>query len=479
MARPRTHLVVEDHPSPRLKGKVRLYQKRRGPDDFLWGAHFLVDGKWTPKTPVSLGTTDWEEAKEIARDKFAVVTAGHPIGARSHKVEDHTFDRYARVAIAALRSQAEAAKLVASGKEHNFLDLARRIEKVLVPAFGAMQIARIDDDVLNDWAASYRVIDPAATTARYGKQKRGPDRQVVMKPPKYTTLGNVDRAFLKVWAAAAEAKIVSKRARPMIDKDEYGEHGEPRAFIDQRGCQAVYQVMKTEKWLYSDNGHSTDYKRLLRAYIALLATAGFRPGLELKRTMIGDVTARRQEGVDVILILVRKNAGKHKPERNTAVYEGDVFPTREWLANLLDWQEKRGCQLTSKLFSWDDGSIERCPNFGPGLTDVLEEAHMLVDPMTGDERVPYSFRHYFATMLIDKGLPTAKIAEWMGTSEDMIELHYNRWLIERNAHLFNGAGAADQSVAKSLRASPKMQRMRQRLLNEPPEEHPEMDDTAG
>src|SRR4051794_28569856 len=196
-----------------------------------------------------------------------------------------------------------------------------------------------------------------------------------MKAPDVSTLGNIDRALKFVWEAAADAKIVNAKMRPMIDKDEFGEDGEPRSFIDREGVKAVYRVMSTDRYLYGNNGHTTDYKRMLRIYVALAATAGIRPGLELKRTMIGDIAVKEQRGKSVILILVRKNAGKHKRERKTIVYEGDVFPTREWLSDLLAWQEKRGARMTDKLFAWnDDGDV---PQFREGLRDVMIEAGCL------------------------------------------------------------------------------------------------------
>jgi integrase len=70
---------------------------------------------------------------------------------------------------------------------------------------------------------------------------------------------------------------------------------------------------------------------------------------------------------------------------------------------------------------------------------VLSAANALIDPMTGEKRVAYSFRHYFATLLIERGLSVAAIAGWLGTSSAMVEKHYNRYLVERQAHLVNGA----------------------------------------
>ena len=46
---------------------------------------------------------------------------------------------------------------------------------------------------------------------------------------------------------AVADKIVDRRHRPMIDK-ALGEDGEPRAFIDAAGVQAVARVM-TDEWI--------------------------------------------------------------------------------------------------------------------------------------------------------------------------------------------------------------------------------------
>jgi integrase len=453
MARPRSTGLYLDHPHPRFKDRIRLVQKLSGAHDLTWRAQYLVAGVWNPKKPASLSTTVFEDAIEVARDRFVILESGGEIATKG---ADNSFEKYARLAIIDLRAQGETAKLVDRGKQQNFTDLVGRIERILIPAFGKLDIRKFDDDAVVDWVAGYRVIDQEATLARYGKQKAA-SRQLVMKRPAATTLGNVDRAMRCVWLQAVADKKVRRRDRPIIDKDikeEFGQDGEARAFIDTDGCIAVYRLISTDRWLHGDNGHTTDYKRMLRVYIALIATAGIRPGIELKRTMIGDITATEKEGVQLLQLLVRKNAGKHKRQRNTTVYEGSIFPTRRWLTDLLAWQEKRGAVMTTKLFAWDADGVERCPQFRDGVKDVLTAAGVLRDPMTNDERVAYSFRHWFATMLIDKGVPTAHIAVWMGTSEYMIERHYNRWLLDSQAHLRNGARPINLLQAELMRAYP-------------------------
>jgi hypothetical protein len=55
--------------------------------------------------------------------------------------------------------------------------------------------------------------------------------------------------------------------------------------------------------------------------------------------------------------------------------------------------------------------------------------------------------------LIARGLPVAAIAEWLGTSTDMVERHYNRYLTERDAHRLNGGALRWQQQIKELVAT--------------------------
>ena len=119
-----------------------------------------------------------------------------------------------------------------------------------------MAITAITEHMLNDWIADeYRVEDADATVAKYGRQPRDADRKVVTKKPSQTTLGNLDWALLHVWQEAVAAKVVDRRKRPIIDKS-LGLDGEPRAFIDAEGVQAVANVM-TDRWVTTANGHGT------------------------------------------------------------------------------------------------------------------------------------------------------------------------------------------------------------------------------
>jgi integrase len=445
MGRPAAHIITRDHPSPRFRDKIRLHQFRRGPTDDIWCATYRIDGRWETRKPVSLATRIWDDAIEVARDKYALLVAGQPVVRTYTKatpapaMAEHAFKLYADKAIAALETLAAQADAGVHGKGHVSRDIARRVRDDLVPRWGTTDIRTLDEHSLNEWIKrDYRVEDVEATVKRYGRQPRNSTREKVFKKPSITTLGNLDWALRHVWLEAVEAKIVDRRQRPMIDKS-LGEDGEPRAFVDEAGVQAVMRVM-TDQWVaappVSGRGHTPDMKRMLRCYLTLIACTGIRAGLECKRILIGNVRFLVQHDRPVILIHVVKHQGKHRGARRVIVFEGDhTLPIRGLLHAHIAWRRDQGATDRDYLFAWPNGSF---PVFRDALDTVLTQANALTDPITGEKRVAYSFRHYFATKLIGRGLSVAQVAEWLGTSSAMIERHYNQHIMERDAHLLNG-----------------------------------------
>jgi integrase len=428
MGRPAKHRIVKDHPSPRFRGKVKLSTQVHGLGDTMWYAQFWIENKWQPPfNPVSLHTRDWDEAVELARDRYALVAnGGRPAPIRKPSVPTDTFSVFAQQAVVKLKEQAIAADLVAKGKGRNFGVIAWRIEQALLPRWAGVRMGDITEDDLNDWVRdSYRV---------KVRVKGRPDGEKVAAQK---TLGNLDWAFRHVWDEAVIAKVVDRRGRPSISL-EHGLDGASRPFIDHAGVLALKNLM-TDRWV---NGQP--HRQLLRDYIAIAASTGIRAGLELERITIGSVVFLPK---GAMAIRVAAHQGKHEDARSVVVYEAGVFPVRALLAALLARRQAEGASLRDRLLAYKDGSQ---PNFAKGLKAALKAAGVLIDPDTGRERVGYSFRHYFATLLIEKGLSVIQIAAWLGTGTNMIELHYNRYLIERHAHLVNGMPEREAALLVEL-----------------------------
>jgi hypothetical protein len=91
---------------------------------------------------------------------------------------------------------------------------------------------------------------------------------------------------------------------------------------------------------------------------------------------------------------VFKRQGKHGKGRSVIVYEGDpAFNIRKLLADHIAWRRSQGASDRDYLFAWPDGSF---PVLRDALNTVLTKGDALVDPMTGERRVAYSFRHSMA-----------------------------------------------------------------------------------
>lgn len=64
------------------------------------------------------------------------------------------------------------------------------------------------------------------------------------------------------------------------------------------------------------------------------------------------------------------------------------------------------------------------------IARALARAGRFEEPAT-----PHRFRHTFARILLQRGVPVADVADLMGDDEDTIRRHYARWVPERQARL--------------------------------------------
>jgi integrase len=48
---------------------------------------------------------------------------------------------------------------------------------------------------------------------------------------------------------------------------------------------------------------------------------------------------------------------------------------------------------------------------------------------------PHRFRHTFARILLQRGVPVADVADLLGDDEKTVREHYSRWVPERQARL--------------------------------------------
>ncbi len=108
---------------------------------------------------------------------------------------------------------------------------------------------------------------------------------------------------------------------------------------------------------------------------------------------------------------------------------GDVFTLiPDWLCDRLKARAKRFGRKPFLI-----GSSKRLDAVTDTWRQHLSAVFALVD--VGTERAtPHRFRHTFARILLQKGVPAADVADLLG-DERAVRKHYARWVRERQARL--------------------------------------------
>ena len=111
---------------------------------------------------------------------------------------------------------------------------------------------------------------------------------------------------------------------------------------------------------------------------------------------------------------------------------GEVFMwVRDWLRDQLIEREKEHGPRPFMV-----GRSDRLDT----VTDLWRRRLNKVFELAGEFETtptPHRFRHTFARMLLQRGVPVADVADLLGDDEETVREHYARWVPERQARLTN------------------------------------------
>jgi integrase len=109
---------------------------------------------------------------------------------------------------------------------------------------------------------------------------------------------------------------------------------------------------------------------------------------------------------------------------------GDVFAyVPDWLRDrLVQRSEAHGSML---FVPGESRRLETVTNTWRRRLDRVFKLARLVD----EKPTPHRFRHTFARILLQRGVPVADVADLLGDDEDTVREHYARWVPERQARL--------------------------------------------
>lgn len=446
-----------------IEGQLVLMQRRQS--RFLYARYKHPKlREWREK---STGTNDPEQAEEFARTFHAEMMFkakhGVPLG-------DHSMDKLIDLYLKELEREYRQGRTIS----HSNFELKVRItNKFVRPYFTGKPLHSVNREMLHDyanWRRSYWLNQPKGAKIEYMRSngtvlsrpigQRELDSYAHMRDERAILNSMFRIAMTKGWANERDLPAVNFTS-DVIPKGRTKSKVKPLAFFDPYEYQKIKEMM--EPW--SERPLKFRYRRVAAYYYVMLCfTTGVRPGTAMDSVRWKDIqavdssTGENHEKTKVIngfelvkllkgdaladtrldILVPYSKVGSYKSiGMNEAFGFLNDYQVR-WLLMASELRENQSRRAKSERGDipkrWnDDDPIFLLPN-GYKLNGVavsryfaqfLDEVGMTYQPDTQDKRSLYSTRHSFITYLQSTGIPDSMIAEFTGTSLEMIRKHYS------------------------------------------------------
>ena len=388
--------------SIQIHKKLRL-DKRAGSDN--WYARLtLPNGKRLVKTTK---TEDIETAKEVALRLYYEVDARiqNKLPATTRKFGD-----VAKHAIA--RMETEIREGV--GKQA-YRDYVQALNKWLIPYFGTTDIAKLD-------LAAVTAFD-AWRTAQNGRV------------PAQSTINNHNSALNRVLDEAELNGLIVKSLRPtLLNK---GVKTQSRGSFSVEEYRTIYSALRSFH-KQTPNEKSAATRETLRNYVLFLANTGIRHGTEALGLRWRNIEWYERDGERYLAVNV-----DGKTNKRTAIARDRVvdFLWREAQLNTGitagDFDALISSKLDAPVFTTRLSETVTVHNLNRAFNALLDE----LDLKTGADgriRTLYSWRHFYATQDLERGVSTHALSRQLGNSTEMIDRHYSKYSPLLNAEVHSG-----------------------------------------
>ncbi len=388
--------------SIQIHKKLRL-DKRAGSDN--WYARLtLPSSKRLIKTTK---TDDLEAAKEIALRLYYEVDARiqNKLPATTRKFKD-----VARHAIHRMEAELEQGV----GKQA-YKDYIQVLNKWLIPYFGSTDIAKLD-------LAAVTAFDAWCT------EKNG-------KVPAQSTINNHNAALNRVLDEAELNGWIVKSLRPtLLNK---GVKTESRGSFTVEEYRRIYTALRGYH-KQTTNEKSAATRETLRNYVLFLANTGVRHGTEALGLCWRNIEWYERDGERYLAINV-----DGKTNKRTAIARDRVvdFLWRQAQLNsrisVADFDALIAAKLDEPVFTTQLGMVATVPNLNRAFNALLDELDLKTGA-DGRTRTLYSWRHFYATQDLERGVSTHALSRQLGNSTEMIDRHYSKYSPLLNAEVHSG-----------------------------------------
>ena len=388
--------------SIQIHKKLRL-DKRAGSDN--WYARLtLPTGKRLIKTTK---TDDLETAKEVALRLYYEVDARiqNKLPATTRKFKD-----VARHAIHRMEAELEQGV----GKQA-YKDYIQVLNKWLIPYFGGTDIAKLD-------LAAVTAFD-AWRTEQNGKV------------PAQSTINNHNAALNRVLDEAELNGWIVKSLRPtLLNK---GVKTESRGSFTVDEYRTIYTALRGYH-KQTPNEKSTATRETLRNYVLFLANTGVRHGTEALGLCWRNIEWYERDGERYLAINV-----DGKTNKRTAIARDRVvdFLWRQAQLNsriaVADFDALIAAKFDEPVFTTRFGVVATVPNLNRAFNALLDELDLKTGA-DGRTRTLYSWRHFYATQDLERGVSTHALSRQLGNSTEMIDRHYSKYSPLLNAEVHSG-----------------------------------------
>lgn len=381
----------------------------------IWNFKFVLPNGKTEQR--STGTTDLEQAKRMAEDRYRKVEwrAAHNLSVTETTVAQ-------AAASFAAKLQRDMAR---NGTTLNKQEMITKIERQIVPKLGNVDITLLNGKAIDDFLDAYerewhlnKDVRLPHTVTKDGRGNKLAKPRVIMrkgrtrKPPSDLSRRNYQLLLRLICEHAVQQGMITAAEQPTFPITPKGKYRRGGFDEHEQTRLLAYLEQRVDECASPNHRHC---RRLLWLYARFHILTGLRPGREGNSLRFQDVTPGGNAIPHWVVHVRRGKRGARKVLVAQAL--GEVI-------RLLR-EHHPDPQPAAWLWARRDGTV--AGSFHASFVPVLEELGMRVDG-EGRKRSLYSLRHAKISNDIQQGVNIVALAKNCGTSAQQINNHYDHVL---------------------------------------------------